>query len=70
MSTDKENFYKRKKRILGLMKQSTVSRDYIEYLQELLKMERESYEDNEATEYARGRVTMLKTLLEELGVSK
>lgn len=68
MSTDKtnDNFYKRRKRVLGMMKQSTVFRDYIEYVEELLANERDRYEDEAATEFARGRVSMLKSLIDEL----
>lgn len=67
MSNDKrDNFYKRRKRVIGAMKQSTVFRDYVEYVKEVLENEREKYEDEAATEFARGRVSMLKSLIDEL----
>lgn len=65
-----DNFYKRKKRVLSMMKTSTVFTQYVEYLEELLAVERQEYEDNTATEFARGRVWMLKTLIDDLKQGK
>lgn len=66
----KDNFYKRKKRVLAMMSTSTVFQQYVEYLEDLLARERQEYEDTEASEFARGRVWLLKSLISELKQGK
>lgn len=61
-----DNFYKRRKKVLNLAKSSVQFQEYQVYLQELLANERVEYEENTATEFARGRVSMLKQLIDEL----
>lgn len=61
-----DNFYKRRKKVLNLAKTSVQFQEYVVYLKELLENERVEYEENAATEFARGRVSMLKQLIDEL----
>ena len=61
-----ENFYKRRKKVLALTKSSVQFQEYTAYLEDLLKEERVQYEENTATEFARGRVSMMQHLIAEL----
>lgn len=61
-----DNFYKRRKKVLNLAKTSMQFQEYVVYLKELLENERVEYEENASTEFARGRVSMLKQLIDEL----
>lgn len=52
--------------LLSAMRGSSVFKEYVETLEESLHEERERFENNNANEYTRGRISMLKDLLEEI----
>jgi hypothetical protein len=52
--------------LLSAMRGSAVFKDYVGTLEEALHDERERFENNDANEYTRGRISMLKDLLEEI----
>ena len=52
--------------LFSAMRASAVFKDYVEILEESLHEERERFENNDANEYTRGRISMLKDLLEEI----
>ena len=52
--------------LLSAMRRSSVFKEYVETLEESLHEERERFENNDANEYTRGRISMLKDLLEEI----
>ena len=52
--------------LLSAMRGSPVFKEYVETLEESLHEERERFENNDANEYTRGRISMLKDLLEEI----
>ena len=67
MSADnKENFYKLRNKVCGMVKTNVVFEHYLNYLDELLARARDEYEGQPASEHLRGRVSMLKDLISEL----
>jgi len=52
--------------LLSAMRGSGIFKEYVETLEETLHEERERFENNDANEYTRGRISMLKDLLEEI----
>ena len=48
------------------IRSSPIYKDYIDTLNEALAEERDRYESTPADEYTRGRISMLKDLLEEI----
>lgn len=60
------NFVTRKSAVFGKMKLQVSNKQFVEILTEMLSREREDYEDVAASEYARGRIAMLKELIRDL----
>lgn len=61
-----KNIYKLRTKVMSAMRTNVTFKEYVAYLKQCLDNEREEYESNTATEFARGRVSMLKTMISEL----
>lgn len=64
--TETKNIYKLRTKVMASMRTNVTFKEYVAYLKHCLDNEREEYESNIATEFARGRVSMLKTMIGEL----
>lgn len=61
-----DNFYKRKEKVINAVKTNLHFREYLSVLEEMLTEERDDYENMTASEFARGRISMLKSLIDDL----